>query len=119
MRDVAEGVRIGQVLRVVRAVHVARPHAGLTADAPDFAAIHQFYGRRQRHDRDADRPRRTSRNASFHHPKKCIAMIALVSTNDAGISQREYFRIRRPTSRRSSERWVTWTVISSTTARKT
>ena len=52
-------------------------------------------------------------------PRKWTAMITFVTTNDAGIIQREYLRIRRPKSRRTSERCVTCTVISSTTAIKT
>src|ERR1700676_1708820 len=37
------------------------------------------------------------------HPRKCTAMTRFVTTNDAGITQREYLRIRRPRSRRTSE----------------
>src|SRR5690349_13097764 len=102
MRDVAERVRVGQKLRVVRAVDVARPDAGLAADAPTLAAHREFRDRGERECGSAERPARRRRKARFHQRRKCAAIKILLTTNDAGITHFEYARIRTPKSRRRS-----------------
>src|ERR1700722_12942264 len=93
MSQVAEGVGVSQVLRIVRAVDVARPDARLTGDPPNLSAHRQFDGAGQRENRRSKAQARRHRERS---PRSLQSSVRVVAVRHYGGHSRRYIAIGRP-----------------------